>query len=36
MRQAEAAGAGDVRALTNEALLDWFRKHPQVGHETRK
>lgn len=36
VRQVEAAGAGDVRAASNDALLDWFRKHPQVGQETRK
>lgn len=36
VRQVEAAGAGNVRAASNDALLDWFRKHPEVGQEIRK
>lgn len=27
VQRVEAAGAGNVRAASNEALLDWFRKH---------
>ena len=30
------AGAVDVRAASNDALLDWFRKHQEVGQEIRK
>lgn len=36
VRRVEAAGAGDVRAASNDALLDWFRRHPDVGQEVRK
>jgi hypothetical protein len=36
VRQVEAAGAGNVRAASNDALLDWFRKHQEVGQEIRK
>ena len=36
VRRVEEAGAGDVRAASNDALLDWFRKHQEVGQEIRK
>lgn len=36
VRQVETAGAGNVRAASNDALLDWFRKHQEVGQEIRK
>lgn len=35
VRRVEGAGAGDVRAASNDALLDWFRKHQEVGQEIR-
>lgn len=35
VRQLEAAGPGDVRTASNDALLDRFRKHQHVGQETR-
>src|SRR5438128_901850 len=36
VRRAEEAGAGNVRAASSDALLDWFRKHQVVGQEIRK
>jgi hypothetical protein len=36
VRRVEEAGAGKVRAASNDALLDWFRKHQEVGQEIRK
>jgi hypothetical protein len=36
VRRVEAAGAGDVRAASNDALLDWFRKRQDAGQGVRK
>jgi hypothetical protein len=36
VRRVEAAGAGNVRAASNDGLVDWFRKHQEVGQEIRK
>lgn len=35
VRKAEAAGAGNLRAASTDAIEDWFRKHPDVAKETR-
>jgi hypothetical protein len=36
VRRVQAAGAGNVRTASNDVLLDWFRKHQEVGQEIRK
>ena len=36
VRRVEAAGAGDVRAASSDALLDWFRKRQDAGQGVRK
>ena len=36
MRRVVVAGAGDVRTASGDAILDWFRKHQEVGQEIRK
>lgn len=36
VKAVEARGAGDLTAVSRQALEDWFRKHPDVTVETRK
>jgi hypothetical protein len=36
VRRLEQAGAGDVRKVSDAALLDWFQKHQDVGQPVRK
>lgn len=36
VRRVEQAGAGNVRTVSDAALLDWFRKHQDVGQPVRK
>lgn len=36
VRRVEHAGAGDVRKVSDAALLDWFQKHQEVGQPVRK
>ena len=36
VRRVEQAGAGNVRNVSDSALLDWFQKHQDVGQAVRK
>lgn len=36
VRRVEQAGAGDVRKVSDAALIDWFQKHQDVGQPVRK
>jgi hypothetical protein len=36
VRRVEEAGAGNLRTASHDAVLDWFRKHQEVGQEIRK
>jgi hypothetical protein len=36
VRRVEQAGAGNVRTVSDAALLDWFKKHQDVGQPVRK
>jgi hypothetical protein len=36
VRRVEQAGAGNLRNVSDPALLDWFQKHQDVGQPVRK
>lgn len=36
VRKVEAAGAGNLRAASKDAIEDWFRKHPDVANQTKQ
>jgi hypothetical protein len=35
VRKVEAAGAGDLRAASQQSIEDWFRKHTEFAVEVR-